>query len=281
MVTVKGLIRSIIIVKNPFAILSLKLKKKPSKVTFSYGAVFHVTWPQFRLIRDNYKLVKKYQLQQINNEIFKITTNNYQLIGSFISMFTTDEIQSGVYEYDYQDKVVLDIGGFEGDSAAFFWSKGAKKIVIYEPVLKHHQFIHENIRLNKINAEVHPEGIGDRDGEITVVYDKADNCFGLETKGSKNKMNIKIKDVAKVIVESGADVAKIDCEGAEIELVKCPKEILRMLEFVIIEVHTSQIRQLIVEKFKSSGFVIDRDSVEDSNSEVSMVYFRRMDKTDV
>lgn len=38
----------------------------------------------------------------------------------------------------------------------------------------------ENIHLYKINAEVHLEGIGEKDGEATITGDKADNCFVLE-----------------------------------------------------------------------------------------------------
>jgi hypothetical protein len=127
MVTLKGLIRTMTIVKNPASILALKLKKT-SKIIFSNGAVFQVTYPQFRCLRDDYGLVKKYRLQQVRDETFKITTDSYQLIGSLILMYTIDEIESGVYDYDYRDKVVLDIGGFEGDSAAFFGQKELKKL---------------------------------------------------------------------------------------------------------------------------------------------------------
>jgi FkbM family methyltransferase len=272
MVTVKGLIRTVSIVKNPFAILNMKLRKKVVKVTFSDGSTFQLNWPQFRSFRDNYEIVKKYRLQQINNETFKITTDNYQLIGSFILMYILDEIETGVYEYNYKDKIVLDVGGFEGESAVFFWSRGAKKIVIYEPVVEHHRFIYENIGLNNVNAEVHSVGIGDKDDEITVVYDKADNCFGLEMEKAQNKMSIKIKDISKVIVESGADVAKFDCEGAEISLVSVPNETLRKLEYVIVEAHTPRIRQQLVEKFKSSGFVVERVI----NNEISIIHFKRV-----
>jgi len=280
MVTLKGLFRTVAIVKNPLVILRLKLRKKPSRVTFPTGVVFQVTWPQFCFLRDSLGLVKKYRLQQISDEVFKITTDSYQLVGSIDLMHTIAEIETGVYEYDYRDKVVLDIGGYEGDSAVFFWSKGAKKIVIYEPVLVHHRFIYENLCLNKIDADVHSEGIGNKDGEITVVYDKTDARFGLEIKGSQSKMNIKIKDVARVISESGANVAKFDCEGAEIFLIDVPKEILRQLEYVMIEVHTLQIRQMLLEKFESSGFVMVPCSIDNNGNTVdegvSMVYFKRM-----
>jgi FkbM family methyltransferase len=276
MVTIKGIVRTLSIVKNPFAIVTLKLSKKPSKITFPNGEVFRVTWSQFRSLRDCYAIVKNCQIQQISDYTFKITTDNYQLIGSRALIDIVFEMESGAYEYDYQDKVVLDIGGFEGETATFFWSKGAKKIVIYEPVLEHYSAICENVRLNKINAEVHSYGIGDEDGERDVAYDKTDLGFGLETEGSPNRLKIKIKDVSKVIVESGADVAKIDCEGAEISLVRCTKETLKKLEYVMIEFHSCQIRQQLIDKFKSSGFVVYRDIDRGNNDGISVIHFKRI-----
>jgi len=43
--------------------------------------------------------------------------------------------------------------------------------IIYEPVAEHLQFIKENVRLNHVNAEIHVEGVGDKDGTIAVPYD--------------------------------------------------------------------------------------------------------------
>lgn len=275
MVTVKGVIQTLTVVKNPHSILWSKLTKKPVRVTFSNGAKFSVTWSQFRFLREHYELVKRYKLEQVDDRTFKIHTKNGQLVGSQVLMCILDEIESGVYEYDYKNKVVLDVGAFEGESAVFFWGKGAKKIVIYEPVKDHLRYIQENIRLNNMNAEIHVEGIGDQDGEISVAYDQADNCFGLNNQKNTNKMNIKIREIAKVIHESGSEVAKLDCEGAEIALTKVPKETLRKLEYVMVEVHSSQIRQALIEKFSDAGFVLVRGE-EKTEEAISMAHFKRI-----
>jgi len=275
MVTIKGLARTFTTIKNPHSAIFAKLTNKPTKITFFNGSRFLITWPQFRFLRDHYNLVKKYNLQQIDAETFKINTESFQLIGSQVLICTLDEIESGTYDYDCQGKVVLDIGGFEGDSAVFFWAMGAKKVIIYEPVLEHNRFIQENVRLNNINAEIHNEGIGDEDGEVTVAYEKVDNCFGLEAEGLSNKMKIKIKNVTKVISESDAEVVKIDCEGAEISLVSVPDEILRKIEYAIIEVHTLQIRNSLIQKFKNSGFILAKGN-EECDEPISMLYFKRV-----
>ncbi len=275
MITVGGLIRTLSLVKNPYSIISLKVRKKRTNVTFPNGAEFKITWSQFRFLRDNYNLVKKYNLEQIDDYSFKIHTEHFQLVGSQVLICILNEIESGIYNYDYRDKVVLDIGGFEGESAVLFWVMGAKKVVIYEPVLEHQRFIEENVQLNKINAEIHYEGIGEKDGELTIAYNKADNCFGLQTEDLSHKMTIKIRDTSKIITESGAEVAKIDCEGAEISLVKVPREILRKLEYVIVEVHTPQLRETVIEKFKDSGFILAKDG-DKAEEQISIVCFKRI-----
>ena len=88
-------------------------------------------------------------------------------------------------------------------------------------------------------------------------------------------MKIKIKDITKIISESGAEVAKIDCEGAEISLVNVPQEILRKIEYAMIEVHSLQIRHALIQKFRNSGFTLEK-SEEECKEPVSTVYFKRV-----
>jgi FkbM family methyltransferase len=68
---------------------------------------------------------------------------------------------------------------------------GANKVIIYEPVTANHQFIKENVRLNHVNAEIHDEGVGDKNGVIVASYGEANNpyssllsslCFGISQK---------------------------------------------------------------------------------------------------
>ncbi len=215
-------------------------------------------------------------MEQVDKEIFKIHTDKFQLVGSQVLICILDEIQSGIYDYDYRGKVVLDIGGFEGDSAAFFWAMGAKKVIIYEPVIEHKKFIEENVRLNKINADIHLEGIGDENQEVSVTYDRADNCFGLQAVGATNKRVIRIRNITEIIATSKAEVAKIDCEGAELSLVNVPKPILRNLEYVIVESHSREIRRLLIKKFKESGFILAKGK-EETSGNISIAYFKRID----
>jgi FkbM family methyltransferase len=204
-------------------------------------------------------LMREFAINQIEEDSFYVKKEKFQAVGSKAMLICLQELKTGEYECDCQNKVVLDIGGFEGESAVYFWAKKAKKIVIYEPVAAHLKIIEKNIALNNINAEIFQMGIGNKNGTHLIYYNETDPGFGFLSKGTK-KMEIKIRDVSEAIEESGATIAKFDCEGAEESLVQVPDEILRKIDYYIIEVHSSKIRRAILDKFQKSGFKIEKET---------------------
>jgi FkbM family methyltransferase len=287
--------KTLTLTKNPLIVLSLKRDKTRKAIKFRNGLTCTLDWPQFRVFRDTYSLLANYSVTQMSEDLFKIkdqksevvcncqlmpivcdlmedfTVNqtgedtfhikkeNFQAVGSKEMLFCVQELKTGEYECDCQNKVVLDIGGFEGESAVYFWGKKAKKIIIYEPVAAHIRFIQKNIALNKVDAELHRTGIGNENGTRLIEYNVTDPGFGFLSKGSRS-MEIQIRDVSEVIQESGAEVAKFDCEGAEESLVNVPSEILRKIEYYIIETHSPEIRGAILEKFQRAGFKLEKET---------------------
>jgi FkbM family methyltransferase len=188
-----------------------------------------------------------------------VKKDKIELVGSTPMLGCIQEQGTREYDYDYSNKIVLDVGGFQGESAVFFSTRGAIKVIMYEPVSAHIEFIRRNVIANHVNAEIHNQGIGDHDGTLTMSYMKTDTSFGLQSNGLR-KMRIELKDAAKVIDESGANVAKFDCEGAEMCLVGVPNPILRKIEYYIIEVHSTEIRGAILEKFLNAGFILEKET---------------------
>jgi hypothetical protein len=88
-------------------------------------------------------------------------------------------------------------------------------------------------------------------------------------------MKIKVKNVADVITESHADVAKFDCEGAEDSLINVPSEILRKIDYYMFELHGSRTIKQVVAKFKKSGFSLVK--VQIRNLERANVSFIRLE----
>lgn len=289
MVTSAGLIRTLTATKEPHKAILLKLGNSRKQITFRNGSKLRLNWSQFSFIRDNYATLQQYPIKQIEDEmfkasfgnfdlvaplpmlryvadllqkytidriddnLFKIKSSNFDLIGSSCLLGTVWELEHGEYDYSCPNKVVLDVGSFQGETAVFFALGGAKKVILYEPVKAHHSLIKRNVLINNVNAEIHACGIGDSDGTQIVNYDNADVTFGPFSRG-RLKMKIRVKNVANVIAESHADVAKFDCEGAEDSLINVPSEILRKIGYYMFELHGSRTIKEVVAKFKIAGF---------------------------
>ncbi|WP_258393538.1 FkbM family methyltransferase [Nanobdella aerobiophila] len=106
-----------------------------------------------------------------------------------------------LFDYDIlnvQDKVVLDIGAYVGDSAIYFIRRGAKKVYTYEAVKETYNILIKNIELNNLKDKIIPinKGIDCNKGEnyINLSY----GSTGLEI-GNEKIETISIKDVFEEI----------------------------------------------------------------------------------
>ncbi len=227
-------------------------------------------------INDSSFMVSKakisYRINTLNETLYEVKSEKVTWIGPMDSLRAYFlECENGIYNYNYAGKTVLDVGGFCGETAVFFSSRGAKKVIIYEPVKAHHELIRKNIELNAIEAEQYEKGIGEKNESVTINYDTADWGFGNSSKG-KNKITIEIKSTTEVIEESKADVAKIDCEGAEISLANVPGKSLATIKHYIVETHTKAIKDILETKFLRCGFTRTRRS-QHLSGEIWVVYF--------
>ncbi len=211
----------------------------------------------------------EYTITKLYEDVFRIKGDNFKLEGTSTMVSVFRELQYGEYETDFKDKVVLDIGGFQGESAVYFASQGAKKVIIYEPAHEYCSIIQKNIELNCMNAEVHCAGIGNEN--TIMVMDVFDPSRKIGDKPKKEI--IKIKNACDIINESHADMAKIDSEGAEICLTKVPNEILRKIPQYILELHGEETRRAVTSKFIDAGFKIRK--IKNRGPELTIVHFRR------
>ena len=157
---------------------------------------------------------------------------------------------------DFKGKVVLDVGGYIGDSAVLFHHLGAEKIIIYEPVKEHLPLIMKNIELNHINAEVKNLGVGESKGVLEVPFRNLDLRFGLAGTNTENweKRDIVLEDVKTVILESHADIAKFNCEGCEEAILGLDCDTMRTIPAWVLEIHGERLEKQLLEKFNDAGF---------------------------
>jgi len=283
MVTFSGLARTVAVAKNPVTAIISKATKKRAEITFKNGNKLRLTWRQFTFFRDHDEIMRRFEVENIDDTSFRIKRNDFELVGSPALCLVMSELESGNYECDCRGKVVLDIGGFQGESAVFFSRMGANKVIIYEPVAANQPFIKENARLNHVNVEIHEEGVGEKDGVVAVTYEEnTDNNpfsivgssrFGIISRKGDHKLEVKVRNVVDVLDKSGADVAKFDCEGSEKYLINVPTKTLRKIEYYIIEAHSPEIKKQLLKKFQDSGFSLVK--VNEISEEVSTVHFKR------
>ncbi len=231
-----------------------------------------VALPTLTTVQKNINIKK---VEQIDRDTFKVETDKIKLVGNLGIVYALFDVAGGVYDCECLGKIVLDIGGFQGETAAYFSSIGAKKVIVYEPVASHQKFIKTNMTLNNVNAELHEEGIGNMNGNQIVHYESFSLGFGLG-KGPKS-VEIRIRDIAEIIKNSNADIAKLDCEGAEIALLQVPIQILRRISYYMVEVHSSKILELVIQKFITSGFKLTKNILasRDTENVISVVHFAR------
>lgn len=255
-VSPKGLIKILRTTTNFWSALVLIFLKDRRRIAFRNGSTFRLNWIEYCTVRDNISL--GCTVRQVDENLFKIRSGKLELLGSIDLLSEFYALRDGIYNCDFRDKIVLDVGGFQGESAVFFSSMGAKKVIIYEPVVAHHELIRQNVISNNVNAELHEEGVGNVEGFQTIHYEKANVDFGILSKGQRT-MEIRIRNVEKVIEESQADIAKFDCEGAEESLVYLPREVIRKIDSYMIEAHSAEIREAIIKKFQRSGFKVKKE----------------------
>lgn len=269
--TVNGVILKIKTTRNFWATFFWNNPEKKVKIIFRNGCRAELDSPEYQRVID--LLSKGYTVESLG-KLLCFKKGNVKITGPLSLLGILKEGLDEIYSVDCKNKTVLDIGGYIGDSAVYFSAMGAAKVIIYEPVVAHHEFIKINMALNDVNAELHEEGIGENDGYTLVNYDIINSGFGLTNKGAK-KMLIKIKSIKRIIEESGASIAKLDCEGAESSLVNVPPEVLQTIDFYMIEIHTLEMKSILMNKFRASGFDVVKDIPTGVDDHTSTVYFKR------
>lgn len=149
-------------------------------------------------------------------------------------------------QMNVKGRFVLDIGASIGDTALYFYCKGAKGIESYEPDRELCAVAGKNLRLNKVtNVKMFNEPASSR------TIDR----FASKFKGKPK-------------------VLKIDCEGAEYEMIFNSKR-LREYDELIIEYHYGYIN--LEKRIKEMGFEVSHTRPHLSRDmNVGLVFARRL-----
>ncbi len=164
-----------------------------------------------------------------------------------------------VYQTDYRGKTVLDIGGFIGDSALYALQKGAKKVIIYEPVKKNIQCMKFNLKELRDQVEIIPKALSENSEEVSIYSETPEGSVGFGFSGQgKYALQASSENISAILSKRHIDIAKVDCEGGEKHLLKAEPAVLRNVHEWLIETHSESLLMEMNRKFIESGFKIVR-----------------------
>ena len=226
--------------------------------------------------------------ESINNKLVIQIDGLKFSINSWEELLILNEVFiEGIYNYKSEDEFILfDIGMNVGITSLYFSNnKKCSSIFAFEPFSKTREFAKENFSLNHTSSKinVYDFGLGYPERTIKVNYNE-------EFKGSvgingvaeyinvedKDVFELEIRDVAENILQNSIDnnkniILKIDCEGAEYEIINRLKaqNVLSKISCLMIEWHVNGPNQ-IVDTLLSENFKIF--SFNENSKTIGMIY---------
>jgi FkbM family methyltransferase len=164
--------------------------------------------------------------------------------------------------------VIIDIGANIGTYSIFAASSSNNvKIYSYEPVPKSFGLLLENIKLNNLENRVFPfnYAVGGKRGERQIYFGDTSPFNSMYSQCSTKQITVKcvtLKDVFQTNKIAHCDLLKLDCEGAEFEILfNTADDVFERIKEIRMEYHNIgseyKIRDLI-EFLMKKGFEVVR-----------------------
>jgi FkbM family methyltransferase len=146
-----------------------------------------------------------------------------------------------------QPDVILDIGSNIGSSILFFHDQfPSAKIYGFEPHPDTFRVLEKNVA-GITAVRVFNYGLGAKDADLSIPFDNADfsrfmgNAQGADWSGPLSPTPCHVKHAGAALAALGltkVDLIKIDCEGAEYDvLTALPADLLRQCQWIVGEMH--------------------------------------------
>jgi FkbM family methyltransferase len=151
-----------------------------------------------------------------------------------------------VYGSDFYQKVVLDVGAYNGDSAIYFAKKGARLVIGLEPDPRSLELAKENIKLNNLQDRVKllNVALSTRTGESKLGLNaETPNISQIaETTsmpdGGLEVETVTVEEIMKRFKLQKIDFLKMNCEGCEYGIIRTlPANALDSINEIILEFH--------------------------------------------
>ena len=156
------------------------------------------------------------------------------------------------------DRTVIDVGALNGDSAIYFWMRGARRVIAFEPFPFAAELAERNVKLNGVqNIEIRNEAIGPHEGYVTIESSQVSNASSAVSDSIRGK-RVTVRTLEDIILDLDLQsaVLKMDCEGCEYSVISNTGDeaLLKFVE-IIIEYHDGL--QDLVERLTRLGFEVE------------------------
>ncbi|WP_068471280.1 FkbM family methyltransferase [Candidatus Protochlamydia phocaeensis] len=196
------------------------------------------------------RLAKNFYLWRYGNRTFCATY--MQFIGIYAEYLSG--LFDNLYECEWENKAVLDIGGFVGDSALYFLEKGASQVIIYEPLAENVVSLKYNLQPFTNKISIHQQAVAKEEGVLNLSSNTPGGSLGFGMEKGSYQIQCEGTTWKHILKQHRIDIAKIDCEGGEQYLVDVPATDLQAISYWIIETHSPEIDAQVRKKFQESGF---------------------------
>lgn len=179
---------------------------------------------------------------------------NYTQFLNLLGEYFTDIIDDA-YPYDWNNKRVIDIGGFVGDTALYFLSKGARQLFIYEPLSMNMKALEYNMEPYQDRVKCYQEALSNTNGPVTLSSSDPEGFYGFGMTVGKHQVSVQGVTISELLSRHHSiDVVKVDCEGGEEHLLTMSIDDMHSVPYWMIETHTQTLYQQMVKKFCENGF---------------------------
>ncbi len=225
-----------------------------------------------------------FKLSKSDSEIFetrsglkmKIRVNSTDLM-QLTTIWVDKEYAIPGFEINEND-IIIDIGGHVGLFIVFckqFCNNG--KIFCFEPVKENYEQCMENIRINNLqNVNLFNMAVTKKTGEIPIYLNEDDSGHSIFL---KDKKSIKVKSISleDILLSNKiqhCDLLKIDCEGAEYEIIESiPEHYFENIDKIIIEYHFAkdnpQLFENLIKKLKMVSYSL---TIKKMNDSMGLIY---------
>ena len=232
-------------------ILILKNFRKKIDIFFKNGFIFYDFKKEYWRYLNFYIIAfkKGFSFKNLGNKIFAyIDDLKIQLLDQINGIYQIKStfIDQIYNRFQYNNKIVIDIGGYIGDTALYFIKNGAKKVYIYEINPDIFKILQQNISMNDLDDKLIAinKGIGNSYKKVTLNIPELKGSSSIfEKLGEKmkiiDKIEVDIIPFNEIIIEN-IDILKIDCEGCEFEILQNILENKladKIFEGIILEAH--------------------------------------------